>query len=488
MTCCNYFSKIPTDTIVIGIENEIKSLDIRTAADANSVHLARFIYQSLVEISDNHEIYPDLATHFYTNDYKTFHFKIPKDRTFHDGTPLTLDDVVYSFEQAKANPKIKSSFEDVERFTTGPNNEFLIILKSPRASFVSSELPNIKIFPKHLGQSATQNTHPIGSGPFYFVKKSYRDIVLRPFGNYFNGNHSQYKLLPKFRELILRSVEDPTTRYLSVAGGDVDILINALPFRKVQELSQQDSLQIFRSPGTQYQYLGINLNHEAFKHLQVRKALAISLDRNEIINHKLKGYATPANSPLPKSNRFYDTELPVIEFDRPKAKALLKESGFENLEFTLKCSSDRDIVSLMQVIANQWAQIGVKVKIQPSEFASFFSDVQKGKFEIFSLRWTAVTEPDVLRKIFHSKELPPGRNRVFYKNLQVDANLEKAAIETQFTKRVSLYKNVQKAIAEDLPYIPLWYPDNVAVAQKSLKNFKFHSTGNWLSIVEAYKE
>jgi peptide/nickel transport system substrate-binding protein len=487
VSSCTYFSKIPNDTLVIGIENEIKSLDIRFANDANSVHLTRFLFQSLVEIGEDLTLEPDLALSFESLDNKTFKFLIPTDRTFHDGTALTVEDVLYSLEQARTNPKIKSSFDEVDRFEIRPPNEFLIHLKRPRFSFVSSELPNIKVFPKHLAMNPSQNVHPIGSGPFQFVKKSYRDIVLKPFSNYFNGKHFVYKNRPRYETLILRSIEDPTTRFLSILGGDIDVLFNSLPYRKVNELRENPNLQVFRGPGTQYQYLGLQLRNNKFKDKRIREALNIAINRKKIIEYKLKGFASPATGPLPLSNPFYDESLPEIPFDPERAKSLLKNAKIEQKSIELKCSSDQDVVGIMKIIAQNWKEIGLDVRIVPQEFASFFSDVQKTNFEVFSLRWTAVTEPDVLRKIFHSKEIPPGRNRVFYENSNVDKWLELASVESDFTKRKSLYSKIQHQISQDIPYIALWYPDNLVVTQKSLKNFRLHPSGNWMSLINTYK-
>jgi peptide/nickel transport system substrate-binding protein len=488
LSSCLNFSKSDDESIIIGLENEIKNLDIRFANDANSVHLARFVFQSLVEVGDDLQIQGDLATSFETSDHKVFRFKIPTNRIFHDGSPLTVQDVLFSFEQARTNPKIKSAFEDVESFETPSSNEFVIKLKAPRASFISSELPNIKVFSKNLGLSESQNHHPVGSGPFRFIKKSYRDIHLVPFENYFNGEHPVYKKTPRFKNLILRAIEDPTTRFLSILGGDIDILFNALSYRRTEELQKQNEIQVFRGPGTQFQYLGINLKNKKFNDIRVRKALNIAINRDEIIQHKLRGYASPATGPLPLSNSFYNTSLKPFSFDPIQAKKLLIEAGISDLELTIKSSSDRDVVSIMQVISNQWNKIGLKTTLSSREFASFFSDVQNGLFEVFSLRWTAVTEPDVLRKIFHSREFPPGRNRVFYQNSQVDRLLDLGSIEGNLEERKKIYNRVQQFIVDDLPYIPLWYPDNIVIARKSIKDFKLHLTGNWLSIINSQKK
>ncbi len=122
------------------------------------------------------------------------------------------------------------------------------------------------------------------------------------------------------------------------------------------------------------------------------------------------------------------------------------------------------------------------------EFPSFFADVQAGRFDLFTLRWTSVVDPELLHKIFHSSQLPPGRNRGAYANAEVDAGLERATRELDpLRRRQELFK-VQALLADDLPYVSLWYPDNVIVASKSLRQLRLHPSGSWQPLFEAHKD
>lgn len=488
LTQCKSQQKSSSDTLIIGIENEIKNLDLRFASDANSTHVSKLVFQSLVSIGEDLRPVSDLAESFSVQDEKIFTFKIPQGIRFHDGTPLTSKDVLYNFRQASGpKSKIKSSFDDVERFEAPDNMTFVIRLKKPRPSFLTGEVSSIRIFPEHLGESPTVAEHPVGSGPYRFVRRKHRDLIFERFEHYKSFENLTHSTLPRYKHLIVRSIEDPTTRYLSLVGGDIDILINSLAARRVQEALSRDNLQVIRSPGSSYQYIGLHQKNEKFKDPRVRKALTLAIHRKEIIEHKLKGYAQPANSVLSPQNYFANPKIEELEYNPTLAEKLLKEAGVKNLEIEIRSSSDRDMISILQIIQQQWKKIGVEAKLRSSEFASFFAEVQKGNFEAFSLRWTSVTDPDLLNRIFHSRETPPGRNRIHYKNTQVDSLLDKASSETDLKKRQNLYFEVQEILANDFPYISLWYPDNIAVASRRLKDIKLGPTGSWMGLLNSYK-
>ena len=484
--------RIKTDpkTLVIGIESEIKNLDFRSTSDANSTHVARLILQGLVEIGPDLLPHPDLALSYTVSQGSFYEFKLPAGLSFHDGKPLTSQDVLYSFKQA-AGPgsKMQSSFEDVVAFEAPDATTFRIRLKAPRASFLGADVAAIKVFPAHIGQAPEFGQHPIGSGPYKFVKRENRDLILERFEGYRRFENKHPMPPPFFDRVVVRTIEDPTTRFLSLVGGDIDMLVNALSPRRVVEASQQSMLSVQHAPGNSYQYIGFNFRSPKFQDLRIRKALAMAINRPEIIEHKLKGLASPAASVLSPQNFFFDPNLPQMPYDPVEAKRLLKEAGVQGkLSFELKSSTDRDSLSILQVIQKQWELIGVQVQLRPYEFATFFTDVQKGNFETFSLRWTAVSDPDILFRVFHSKELPPGRNRIAYKNPHVDRLLEQAQREFVPEKRRKLYVEAQEIIANEIPYISLWYPENVVVATTSLRNFVLHPGGGWMSLLDAKKD
>lgn len=475
-------------TLVIGIENEVKNLDRRSNAEANATQIGHLFSQTLVKVGPTLLPVPDLAQSFEIQNGRIYRFHLAADLSFHDGHPLRCSDVEFNFRQAAERASnLQSGFANVADMRCESPQDFVVTLKKARASFLLSEVAELHIYPPHFSEDPRFATQPIGSGPYRFKERRSRDLIFERFDNYQRYANGKRLPLPFFKRVIVRSIQDPTTRFLSLMGGDIDLLINALSPRRVLEAEANPYLKVLRSPGTTYQYVGINLRLPKFRDLRVRRALAMALNRNEIIQHKLLGFAQLADSVLSPSNFFHDKQIEPMAYDPSAARALLKAAGASDLSVELKVSTDRDINSIALILKEHWEKIGIRVTLRPYEFATFFSDIRNGNFELFSLRWTSVADPGLLSQIFHSRELPPGRNRVAYQNPAVDRLLDQAQMETHLERRRQTYAEVQRLIARDIPYISLWYPDNIAVVSRSLRNFTLHPTGQWLTFLDAQK-
>jgi peptide/nickel transport system substrate-binding protein len=487
VSSCSKREKIPADTLVVGIESEVRNLDLRTTADANSAHIVSLYAQSLIRSDERLLPITDLAKSFSTKDYKTYVFELPEGATFHDGSVLDCEDVIASFEQA-ASPKsrMKSSFQYLKEFRCPNPYRFEIELTIPLVRFLSSEISIVRIQPKEFANMEGL-APPIGSGPYVYVGKNYRDLRFTRFDNLKRYRDGQLEEPYSYKHLVVRTLADPSIRWLSIVAGDIDALLNALSPLRVLDARRSDRVRVYQAPGTTFTYVAINLKNPKFQDLRVRQALFLAVNREEIIKHKLFGMATIANSVISPVNFFHHAGLKGPAFDPVKARKLLSEAGKLGLEIELKTSTDADAVANMMVLTQQLRDAGFTVKLRSHEFGTFFSDVTKGNYELYSLRWTAVTDPDFLNRIFHSKEMPPGRNRVFYANSKVDRLLEAGAQEPDPQKRQKLYFEVQEIVLHDLPYIPLWFPDNVAVLGASINGFVPHPTGSWENLLRSWK-
>jgi len=476
-------------TLYIGIESEVKNLDIRTTMDMNSAQVISLFSQSLMQINDKMLPETDLAISYTDTNAQIFEFVLPQDAVFHDGSPLSCEDVLASFLQASGETsRIKSAFEDVKEYSCPESHRFRIELKNPKASFLAGDVTAVRILPKKIVSSSGEAA-PIGSGPYKYVSRDSRDIVFERFDKFARYKNGARENKPYFFDrIVVRTVQDPTTRWLSLTSGEIDVLVNALSPQKVVEARSVPGLQVFEKPGNTFQYLGFNLRLPKFKDVRVRHAIAHAIDRDAIIQHKLYGLASKANSVISPLNYYHKKDLKDYAYDPETAKKLLKDAKMEKLELEIKTSSDRDVTSIAMVIKEQLERVGIKVTLKPYEFATFFSDVQKGNFETFSLRWVAVTEPDIMHKIFHSSQVPPGRNRVHFSNKELDALVDAGARESDVSKRKALYDRAQEIVADEMPYVPLWYPSNVVVATDRLKDYTLSPIGTWASLLDGRKE
>jgi peptide/nickel transport system substrate-binding protein len=234
-------------------------------------------------------------------------------------------------------------------------------------------------------------------------------------------------------------------------------------------------------------YLLLNFKKPELANLKVRQALAQAIDRDEMIRYKLQGLAVPATSLMTPASPFYIKDLKNLSYDLEAARRSFQESGVKNLSLTLKTSNDQTAIENGKVIAHQLAKIGINVKLQSYEWGTFYSDVKKGNFELATMRWVGNFEPDLYRIAFHSREVPPGRNRGSYINRSLDPLLDEGLRIANFQKRFEHYRKIQTIVLQDLPIIPLWYNTQVEVVHKRVKDYEPPTNGDFSGLIKAWK-
>jgi peptide/nickel transport system substrate-binding protein len=281
-------------------------------------------------------------------------------------------------------------------------------------------------------------------------------------------------------------VPDETTEALELRKGSGDIAINSLTPDTVVTLARNPNLAVDTGGGTRLAYLGFNLRDPILQDVRVRQAIAYALDRKPMIEYLWRGEAQPARSVLPVQSWAYNGEVPPYLHDPEKAKQLLDAAGYPaangvRFHITMKTSTDANTRLMVAVMQQQLRDVGIALDIRSFEFATFFSDVQHGAFQMYGLRWIGGNEdPDIFEYAFHSSKFPPnGANRDYYFNPKVDALIDKARREIDPAVRKPLYAEVQKILADDVPYINLWYLDNVLVHTKRVQGIKLNAAGNY---------
>jgi peptide/nickel transport system substrate-binding protein len=290
--------------------------------------------------------------------------------------------------------------------------------------------------------------------------------------------------VPRIRFLV---VPDMTTQALELRKGSADIAINALTPDMVLTLQKQSKLEVLRAPGTVLAYLAFNLRDPILKDVRVRQALAYAIDRRPFIEYLLRGFAQPANSTLPVQSWAYSGNVHTYPYDPDRANQILDAAGYKPINgirfhLVMKTSTDENTRLMVAVLQQQLRAAGIQLDIRTFEFATFYSYVTKGLFQLYSLRWVGGSneDPDIFEYAFHSARIPPtGANRSFYVNSRVDALIDQARTEMDQNKRRDKYVEIQRILADDLPYINLWYLDNVLVHTRRVKNLSISPPGNY---------
>ena len=470
------------NTLVMIIESSPTNLDPRVGIDAQSERIDNLIFDDLLSRGDDLNVAPGLAECWEIPDPLTYIFHLHRGVKFHDGRPLTARDVKWTFDsllQGKIRSTKAANYRFVDRVDEPDDSTVVFHLKEPDSPLLWNLSDGaVGIVPYGSGDEMT--THPIGSGPFKFVSaETDREVVLERNDDYWGE---------KARLLRVRFavVPDETTEALELRKGSGDIAINSLTPDTVLTLGRDPGLVVEHAPGTRLAYLAFNLRDPILKEVRVRQAIAYALDRKPMIDYLLRGEAQLARSVLPQQSWAYDGDVPAYEHNLDKANQLLDAAGYPEVDgvrfhITMKTSTVADTRLMVAVMQQQLRQAGIALDIRSFEFATFFSDVTHGAFQMHGLRWIGGNEdPDIFEYAFHSAKFPPnGANRSFYSNPKVDALIDRARRETDPSIRKPLYAEVQRILAEDLPYIDLWYLDNVIVHARRVKNLKLNPAGNY---------
>ncbi|HEV8267509.1 MAG TPA: ABC transporter substrate-binding protein, partial [Thermoanaerobaculia bacterium] len=281
----------------------------------------------------------------------------------------------------------------------------------------------------------------------------------------------------KLGRLVYKIVPDATTRALELRRGSLDLVLNSLPPDMVPELAKIPALTVTEGPGATYFYIAFNLHDPLVARKEVRRALALALDRDALASGLWRGTVEKTDSILPPGHWARADDLAPLERNLAEARRLLDAAGFPDpgggrprLTVTYKTSTDE--MSLLQAtaIAAQWKEAGVETKIRSNDFAVFFQDVVKGSFQIYSLRWQGIVDPDHYHEIFLSTAFPPkGWNRGFFSDAEVDRWIEEGRTLLPREARKPVYASIQRRVAEELPYLSLFVTRNVAVHARDLQ-------------------
>jgi peptide/nickel transport system substrate-binding protein len=227
----------------------------------------------------------------------------------------------------------------------------------------------------------------------------------------------------------------------------------------------------------------------------VRHAVGYAIDRDAITSYLRRDLARPATGLIPPQAWAYEPDIFTFTHDPARAMQLLDEAGYPDpdgpdgplprLTLSLKISTSEEIRLQSTVIQEDLRRVGIHLDLRSYEFATVFADILKGNFQMMSLIWVggAVIDPDILRRVFHSTQVPPlGFNRGYYMNPETDRLLDLATAALTEPERRGYYGAVQKIIAEDAPYIPIWNRVNVMLAQPNLDGLRMTATAHFAAL------
>ncbi|HXC87758.1 MAG TPA: ABC transporter substrate-binding protein [Candidatus Cybelea sp.] len=480
---CGRHNNNDPSSLTFLIESNPTNLDPRFATDSQSQKIDGLLFSSLLERDDQMNFHGDLADSWTTPDPLTYTFHLRPGAHFHDGHPLGAADVKATFDSilnpATHSPK-RGAFRMIASIEAPDAATVIFHLSEPYASFLwNLARPAVGIVPHDAGPDFSR--HPVGSGPFRFVSQSQdEEVIMERNPDYFRG-------AAQIARLRFRVVPDAVVRALELQKGSADLEMSSLSPDMIPVLARQSGLAVTQRPGTNFGYLGFNLEDLILAKREVRQALAFATDRDALIRYLLGGQARIASGILPPNHWAYEPNVRQYTLDAARAEEILDAAGFPRKQggtrfhLTLKTSTEEQARLIGAVLQEQWRRIGVDLELRPLELATLLSDAARGNFQLTYSRWVgANNDPDVFEFVFSSKRFPPdGANRGHYRNPRIDALVDQIRIETDREKRKARCSEVQRILADDLPYLPLWFTDVVSVHRRSLGDLQLSPTGDF---------
>ena len=474
--------KPDASTLVMVIENSPTNLDPRVGLDASSERIDELIFDDLCTRDAHLNVQPGLADRWDVPDPLTYVFHLHPGVRFHDGRPLTSRDVKWTFDsllQGKVRSTKATAYHLVDHIDAPDGSTVVFHLKEPFATLLWNLAGGaVGIVPYGSGDEISR--HPIGSGPFRFVSaEPDKEVIIERNDDYWGLKAH----LPRVRFAV---VPDSTTRALELRKGSADIAMTSLAADTVLTLERESNVEVLRGPGTVLGYLAFNTREPILKDPRVRQAVAYAIDRTAIIHYLFRDFARPAYSLLPPESWAYNADVPQYDHNPDRARQLLEQAGYPavngvRFHLTMKTSTDESPRLVAAVLQQQLREVGIVLDIRTFEFATFLSDVIRGAYNVHTLRWVGGNEdPDIFEYVFHSARFSPnGGNRTYYANPRVDALIDQARREVDQNARKQIYAEIQRILADDLPYINLWYFDNVMVHTKRVQGLTLNPAGNY---------
>jgi len=503
------------DALVEGSIGDVSGFLSAVTSDSASHSAANYMFNSLVRYDKNIKLEGELAESWEVSPEGTkITFHLRKGVVWHDGKPLTSEDVIFTYRRLidpKTPTAYAESYKQVTRVSNPDPFTFVVEYEKPYSPAMDS-WASMHILPKHLlekylkedpekypdiSKTPLNNKHPIGSGPYKFVEWRTGDrIVFEANPDYFEGR-------PYISRIITRVIPDQATQFLELKSGGIDTMgLTPVQYRRQTETAEfRQSFNKYRYLSFGYTYFGFNLKNPFFRDTRVRHAFAHAINKKEIIDGALLGLGQEATGPYKPDTWVYNPDVKRYPYDPEKAKALLSESGWKDADgdgilekegrrfaFTVITNAGNETrAKVAAIIQQNLAAVGVKMEIRTLEWAAFINEyIDKRKFDAVILGWGIGIDPDQF-DIWNSKKTGPKElNFIGFANEEVDRLLEEGRRTFDMEKRRKVYFRFQEILAEEQPYVFLFFGDALPVFHKRFQGIEPAPAGISYNFIKWY--
>jgi peptide/nickel transport system substrate-binding protein len=464
-------------TLKIGLGEDPDVLDPTLAR----TFVGRIVFASLCDklfdISPEVTVVPQLATSYkWVDDNKGLIITLRSGVTFHDGEPMDAKAVKYSLDRhlTMQGSNRKGEIGSVKNVEVVDDHTVKLDLAAPFSPLLAplTDRAGMILSPKAAEAMKDKfGTAPVCAGPYKFVERVAQDrIVVQKFDKYWDKD----KIL--IDKIVFQPIPDNAVRLANLRSGGLDFIERVLP-TDLGQVRADSNLQLASIVELGYQGITINTNNgpraknPLGQDARVRQALSLAIDRNALNQVVFNGEFVPGNQWVPPNSPFYTKSVPVPQRDVAKAKALLKEAGFENLAIAMMVPNTTEAQQVSQVLQSMVAEAGINMKLEVTEFATALDLAEKGEMEAFEIGWSGRTDPDGNLFNFVTCKGPVGYNNGLYCNEAVDKELTATRTVSDLEERKKHYAAAADILLKDLPIIYLYHRKWIYAFNKKVAGF-----------------
>ncbi len=482
-------------TIRVGVTQEFLNLDPHVATAFSSTQIFDLVYETLLRYNPRTlEIEPNLAQSWTVSENGLdYTMTLRRNAVFHDGSQVDASDVKYTIERI-LNPNTRSPlasfFQPVREVVVVSPFVVRISLRQASASFPSVLAGRGRIVPAEFEDKVGDpRVRAIGSGPYRLAEFSSASVRLARHERYW-GRDGAGAALPYADAVVFRVIPDAATLRAALRAGELELIIGfGVDITAVRALAGVAELRVLSAPDLAYSLLGVQHERGPLADVRVRQALSIAINRDQLIQVVYSGRATAAG-PIPPTVTEWRPiragQLPNYSPDAARARALLAQAG-QPQGVAIKMMpipTVPEAVQMAQVLREQLAPAGFRVEIEQVDFATFLNRWRGSDFDTFVSLNSGDVDPDVhLYRHIHST----GSTNVFkFKNAAIDQLLDQGRVTVAVARRQQIYGQVQRAIAEQVPFLFLAYADLFAVTRANVNGFILASTRSMTPLAETW--
>ena len=465
------------DTVTIALNADIANLDPFLTSSATDNLVNYRIYRGLTYVDAQSQVHPSMAKSWdISEDGLTYTFHLRDDITFHNGEKFTSDDVVFSVERAAKSPYMASTFalycteaKAIDDYTVE------LYLKQPYAPFLSMLEYTFVIHNREAWEAAGSDEafleHPIGCGPYQYVeRKPGVSVTLKKFDQYYGGGNN---IQPEIENVVFKIITDPSTTAVAVETGEIDLagFGSSVPASNLPLLEENSKLKVDRVDSINTAYIIMNLDHEPFNNVDLRKAIGHAIDKQFVIDVTENGSGTIAKAMTNSLMFGFSDKLQGYPYDVELAKQYLEKAGFPGgaglptFEFKLMEGKTKAAAEAIQA---QLRDIGINIELTVLEKNAYLGDVLSGNYDIGLLGITLGTDSAVYSNVFASMNAHGGLNTANWVDDKTDQLFSAAEVSSDPAERQKIYEELFLYLEDCAVYIPLYHPQSAYIHNKDL--------------------